>query len=61
MNQDDWAKALREAEGELEGAKTLTAVKAAAKRLMRAKAELRELEAEERPERQPRRSRRPLG
>jgi hypothetical protein len=37
-------KAVAEAEAELEAAKTLTAVKAAAKKLQRAKAELKELE-----------------
>jgi hypothetical protein len=45
-------KALRDADAELEAAKTLTAVKAAAKKVMRAKAELKELEAAERPKRQ---------
>ena len=40
-------KAVRDAEAELDAAKTLTAVKAAAKKLQRAKAELKELEAEE--------------
>jgi hypothetical protein len=42
-------KAVADAEAELDAAKTLTAVKAAAKKLQRAKAELRELEAVERP------------
>jgi hypothetical protein len=37
------------AQAELDAAKTLTAVKAAAKKLQRAKAELRELEAAELP------------
>jgi len=41
-------KAVRDAEAELDAAKTFTAVKAAAKRLQRAKAELKELEAAER-------------
>jgi hypothetical protein len=44
-------KALADAETELDAATTLTAVKAAAKRLQRAKAELKELEAAERPKR----------
>jgi hypothetical protein len=44
-------KALANAEAELDAATTLTAVKAAAKRLQRAKADLRELEAAERPKR----------
>jgi hypothetical protein len=39
-------KALADAEAELDTAKTLTAVKAAAKKLQRAKAELKELEAQ---------------
>jgi hypothetical protein len=42
-------KAIRDAEAELDAATTLTAMKAAAKRLQRAKAELKELEAAERP------------
>jgi hypothetical protein len=48
-------KALADAEAELDAATTLTAVKAAAKRLQRAKAELKELEADaaERPRRKP--------
>jgi hypothetical protein len=37
-------KALRDAEAELDAARTLTAVKAAAKKVQRAKAELKELE-----------------
>jgi len=41
-----WQKELREAEAELDAATTLTAVRAAAKRLQRAKAELKALEAE---------------
>jgi hypothetical protein len=44
-------KAVRDAEAELDAATTLTAVKAAAKRLQRAKAELKELEEAERPKR----------
>jgi hypothetical protein len=47
-------KAVRDAEAELDAATTLTAVKAAAKRLQRAKAELRELEAAD-PKRAPKR------
>jgi hypothetical protein len=42
--EDYWAEKLREAEAELDAATTLTAVKAAAKKLQRAKAELKELE-----------------
>ena len=41
-----WQKALREAERELEAATTRTVLDAAAKKLMRAKAELKRLEAE---------------
>jgi hypothetical protein len=44
-------KAVRDAEAELDAATTLTAVKAAAKKLQRAKAELKELKAAERPKR----------
>jgi hypothetical protein len=40
-------KAIRDAEAELDAATTLTAVRAAAKRLQRARSELREAEAEE--------------
>jgi hypothetical protein len=40
-------KAVGEAEAELDAAKTLTAVKAAASKLQRAKAELKELEGKE--------------
>jgi hypothetical protein len=40
-----WTKKLREAERELNAARTRTAVSAAAKKLMRAKAELKRLEA----------------
>jgi hypothetical protein len=43
MNRAYWTKMLREAEAELEAAKTRTEVDAAAKRLLEAKAELREL------------------
>jgi hypothetical protein len=53
-------KALRDAEGELDAARTFTAVKAAAKRLQRIRQELGELEKEaKRPA--PRRPRRPQG
>jgi hypothetical protein len=44
-------KAVRDAEAELDAAKTLTAVKSAAKKLQRAKAELKEFETAERPKR----------
>jgi hypothetical protein len=44
MDRAYWQKVLREAEGELEAARKPTEVKAAAKRLQRAKAELRTLE-----------------
>jgi hypothetical protein len=43
MDRDYWQKQLRDAEAELEAAKTLTAVNAAAKKLQRAKAELEAL------------------
>jgi hypothetical protein len=39
-------KAVRDAEAELDAAKTLTAVKTAAKKLQRAKAELKRLESD---------------
>ena len=42
-----WTRALREAEAELEAATTRTALNAAAKRLMRARAELKEAGAAE--------------
>ena len=41
-----WRKALRNAEQELDAATTRTALDAAAKKLMRAKAELKRLQAE---------------
>jgi hypothetical protein len=44
VNRDYWIKQLREAEAELEAATTRTAVNAAAKKLQRAKAELKALE-----------------
>jgi hypothetical protein len=43
MDRAYWTKALREAERELEAATTRTAVNAAAKKLQRAKAELKQL------------------
>jgi hypothetical protein len=46
MDREYWTKALREAEQELEAATTRTAVNAAAKKLQRTKAELKQLEAE---------------
>jgi hypothetical protein len=46
MDRAYWQKELREAEAELDAAKSLTAVKAAAKKLQRAKAELKALEDE---------------
>ena len=53
MNLKFWQKALREAERELDAATTRTALDAAAKKLMRAKAELKhlEIEAAQRPKR----------
>jgi hypothetical protein len=41
MDREYWAERLREAEAELDAAKTLTAVNAAAKKLQRAKGELK--------------------
>jgi hypothetical protein len=41
-----WTKKMREAEAELDAARKLAQVKAAAKKLQRAKAELRQLEGE---------------
>ena len=46
MDLKFWKKALREAERELDAATTRTALDAAAKTLMRAKAELKRLQAE---------------
>jgi hypothetical protein len=46
-------EAIRDAEAELEAAKTLSEVRAAAKRLQRVKAELKEFEEAERPTRRP--------
>jgi hypothetical protein len=59
MDRDYWTGALRQAETELEAATTPTAVKAAAKKLQRAKAELKALEdaSNERPKRQSSRGR----
>jgi hypothetical protein len=48
MDLKFWQKALREAERELDAAITRTALNAAAKKLMRAKAELKRLQAEAR-------------
>jgi hypothetical protein len=55
MDRAYWQKVLREAEAELEAAKMPSAVNAAAKRLQRAKAELKALEGApaERPKRPP--------
>jgi hypothetical protein len=47
LDREYWTKKLREAEAELEAAKKPSDVKAAASRLQRAKAELKELEAEQ--------------
>jgi hypothetical protein len=44
MDVQYWTKALKDAEAELEAARTRTAVNAAAKKLQRAKAELKALE-----------------
>jgi hypothetical protein len=46
MDLKFWQEALREAERELDAATTRTALDAAAKKLMRAKAELKRLQAE---------------
>jgi hypothetical protein len=46
MNRAYWIKALRQAEAELEAATQRSDVAAAAKKFMRAKAELKRLEAE---------------
>jgi hypothetical protein len=46
MDLNLWKKALREAERELDAATTRTALDAAAKKLMRAKATLKRLQAE---------------
>jgi hypothetical protein len=46
MDLKFWNKALREAERELDAATTRTALDAAARKLMRAKAELKRLQAE---------------
>jgi hypothetical protein len=48
---EHWRRRLRDAEAELEAARTRTQVNAAAKKLQRAKAELRELEVSERQKR----------
>jgi hypothetical protein len=54
MNHDYWTKKLRDAQAELDTARTRTEVNAAAKKLQRAKAELKALEAAERPKRRSR-------
>ena len=46
MDLKFWQKALREAERELDAAATRTTMDAAAKKLMRAKAELKRLQTE---------------
>jgi len=46
MDLKFWKKALREAERELDGGTTRTTLDAAAKKFMRAKAELKRLQAE---------------
>jgi hypothetical protein len=52
MDRAQWTKKLQEAEAELDAAKRLTEVKAAASKLQRAKAELKALEpTAERPKR----------
>jgi hypothetical protein len=63
MDRDYWTKELREAEAELAAAKRRTELNAAAKRLQRAKTELKRLEAEaaERPKRRPNRGSRSAG
>jgi hypothetical protein len=43
-DRDYWTKMLKTAESELDAARTRTALSAAAKKLMRAKAELKRLE-----------------
>jgi hypothetical protein len=60
MDHKFWKKALREAQRELDAAITRTALDAAAKKLMRAKAELKRLQAEA-PSRVARSIPRPLG
>jgi hypothetical protein len=49
MDLKFWKKALREAERELDAATTRTALDAAAKKFMRAKAELKRLQVETQP------------
>jgi hypothetical protein len=49
MDLKFWKKALREAERELDAATTRTALDAAAKKLMRAKAGLKRLQTETQP------------
>lgn len=59
MDRAHWQKELRKAEAELEAARTLTAVKVAARKLQRAKTELKSLEdaPAERPKRRASRGR----
>ena len=54
MSREFWTKALEEAERELDAATTRTMISAAARKVMRARAELKRLEAEpaDRPKRQ---------
>jgi hypothetical protein len=62
-DREYWTKQLREAERELDAATRRSDVNAAAKRLQRAKAQLKRLEAEaaERPKRRPSRGSRSAG
>jgi hypothetical protein len=55
------AKAVEEAERELDDARTLIALNAAAKKLQRARAELKALDAEEKPKRRASRGRESAG
>jgi hypothetical protein len=54
MSREFWTKALQETERELDAATTRTTINAAARKVMRARAELKRLEAEpaDRPKRQ---------
>jgi hypothetical protein len=62
MNERDrLIKAVEAAERELDDAKTLIALKAAAKKLQRARAELKALDAEEKPKRRASRGRESAG
>lgn len=53
MDRAYWMKVLQEAERELNAARGRTAINAAARRLQRARAELKRLEVEERLKRRP--------